>query len=179
MKVLVDTTTGKKKINKEAVINICQKHFAPDDVFENITTRKRPYVLRRQLTMYMLRKFTKLSLAEIGQVFKKDHATALHAVKCMEVSINHDLAYLSDIRLLYVAIRSDVLKVIDKLKLEDNSTIEERLLKEREVNQRLVQREIHRREQLMLFRQQLRYIPDRYVKRIIKIVEECIAPLSH
>lgn len=50
--------------------------------FMEAPTRKRKAVVSRQLVMYYFRKTNpkfEVSLAEIGAIFKKDHATALHS----------------------------------------------------------------------------------------------------
>jgi chromosomal replication initiator protein len=47
--------------------------------------RKREYVEARQISMYLTRKFTKLSLKEIGDHFGgKDHSTVIHSIKTAE-----------------------------------------------------------------------------------------------
>ena len=43
--------------------------------------RKREYVQARQICMYLMTKYTRLSSTAIGNLFDKDHATVLHAVK--------------------------------------------------------------------------------------------------
>lgn len=48
-------------------------------------TRKREVVEARQITMYVLKQRTNLSLAAIGAVCgNKDHSTVLHALKTVE-----------------------------------------------------------------------------------------------
>jgi chromosomal replication initiation ATPase DnaA len=44
-------------------------------------TRKREIVVTRQLIMYFVHQFTKLSLAKNGALVGKNHATVLHAIK--------------------------------------------------------------------------------------------------
>jgi hypothetical protein len=52
----------------------------PDEL--NLNTRKREIVLVRQVSMYFAKRYSKLSLAKIGQeIGGKDHATVLHACK--------------------------------------------------------------------------------------------------
>lgn len=168
----------RKKNQRDAIINICIKHFQPYDIFQDTFTRKREFAQRRQLTMYVLRKFTKLSLSDIGKVFNKDHATALHAIKNMEIYIEDEKAYVEEIRHLFLDIRNDIIDILGTID-SDSETPEERLVKVRKRNQKLVHREIYRKEQLAYFRKQLNYIPQRYSEKMIKIVEECMAPLSH
>ncbi len=54
-------------------------------------TRKRDVVQARQMSMYLAKKYTSLSLAGIGDVLgKKDHATVLHACKTITEQIAVD-----------------------------------------------------------------------------------------
>jgi len=46
--------------------------------------RKREIVQRRQLCMYLAKKYTTASLAVIGSEYLKDHATVLYAIKTIE-----------------------------------------------------------------------------------------------
>lgn len=55
---------------------------------ENLHTRRRPYVEIRQLAMYIIREMTMLPTSKIGKIFKRDHATVLHATKTMDNAIN-------------------------------------------------------------------------------------------
>lgn len=48
-------------------------------------TRKREYVLPRQIAMYFCKKLTKLSFREIGEnIGNKDHATVIFAIKTIK-----------------------------------------------------------------------------------------------
>jgi Bacterial dnaA protein helix-turn-helix len=56
-------------------------------------TRKREIVFCRQVIMYFLRQFSdkdSVSLAMIGRVFNKDHATVLHSCKTIKNLIDTD-----------------------------------------------------------------------------------------
>jgi cell division protein ZapA (FtsZ GTPase activity inhibitor) len=46
-------------------------------------TRRREIVIPRQIAMYFIHKNLNVSLAVNGRYFKRDHATVLHAVKCV------------------------------------------------------------------------------------------------
>ena len=55
-------------------------------------TRKRQIVQARQTAMYMCYKYTKYTLATIGEnLGRKDHATVLHAVKTINNLIDTDI----------------------------------------------------------------------------------------
>jgi chromosomal replication initiator protein len=46
-------------------------------------------VIPRQVSAYLMKKFTKLSLKEIAEYLgKKDHSTVIHAVKKIETMLN-------------------------------------------------------------------------------------------
>lgn len=54
-------------------------------------TRKREFVLSRQLVMYFLKKVNpEFTLATIGWYYKKDHATVMHAFKTIDNLIETD-----------------------------------------------------------------------------------------
>ena len=61
-------------------------------------TRKREVVVARQMSMYLAKKYTALSLAGIGDVLgKKDHATVLHACKTISEQVGVDKKLRSDL----------------------------------------------------------------------------------
>ncbi len=61
-------------------------------------TRKREVVVARQMSMYLAKKYTSLSLAGIGDVLgKKDHATVLHACKTITEQVGVDKKLRSDL----------------------------------------------------------------------------------
>jgi len=65
-------------------------------------SRKRIVTVPRQIAMYLSRKFTEESLAEIGKAFNRDHSTVLHSIKVVsnklvsDTSVNAQLEILSD-----------------------------------------------------------------------------------
>lgn len=78
-----------KNIKKEITIDYIQEmvseyfQISVDDLQSK--TRKRHVVQARQLAMFFAKKYTKSSLANIGnQIGKRDHATVLHACKTVE-----------------------------------------------------------------------------------------------
>lgn len=56
-------------------------------------SRKREFVETRQLCMFFLKKRTTLSLAKIGGLINKDHATVLHAVKTINNLIDTNASF--------------------------------------------------------------------------------------
>lgn len=63
-------------------------------------TRKKGVVFPRQVAMYLSRLHTKESLAEIGKVFGRDHATVLHAIKVVSDRMLRDTSVSSQVDLL-------------------------------------------------------------------------------
>lgn len=57
-------------------------YFCVDPILVNSKSRKREIITPRQISMYFHKKYTKMSLSEIGIACGgKDHATVLHACK--------------------------------------------------------------------------------------------------
>ena len=57
-------------------------------------SRSRPLTTARHIAMYLLRELTGLSLIKIGELFERDHSTALHGIKRIETLMpNRDTVY--------------------------------------------------------------------------------------
>ena len=94
-----------------ASVKMTQKQFTIDSIKEAVCgyygletsrllerTRKREVVVARQMSMYLAKKYTTLSLAGIGDVLgKKDHATVLHACKTISEQVGVDKKLRSDL----------------------------------------------------------------------------------
>jgi len=63
-------------------------------------SRKRHISFPRQIAMYMTRKYTDLSLADIGQIYQRDHSTVLYAIKTVTKTISQKTAKRKQIELL-------------------------------------------------------------------------------
>ena len=65
-------------------------------------SRKRIVTFPRQVAMYLCRKYTEDSLADIGKLFHRDHSTVLHAIKVVtsltarDTSVGAQVDLLSD-----------------------------------------------------------------------------------
>ena len=177
MKLKLERQDIKHARRKDAIIAVCEKYMKPHNVFENMKRRHRPDVQMRQLVMYLLKEFTDMPFLDIGTVFKKDHATAVHACKQMEIFVKDKKFFDPNLRALYIQIRKDVLEIIGEVDDELEETLEEELLRLKSFNRKLIEREMYRKERMILFKSQLKYIPDTYSSGMIKFIEECIAPL--
>jgi chromosomal replication initiator protein len=71
--------------------NVSQQH-----VFSK--SRKRDYVLVRQVSMYLAQKYTKMPASRIGQLIGgRDHSTVLHSCNSVEQRLKVDKAFLAEI----------------------------------------------------------------------------------
>lgn len=57
-------------------------------------SRKRSVAFPRQVAMYLTRKYTDKSLADIGSIYNRDHSTVLHAIK----TITRDMSQQTSVR---------------------------------------------------------------------------------
>lgn len=64
--------------------------FSVDDVLS--PSRRQPLVLCRQISMYLCRELTDLSLPKIGDAFDRDHTTVLHSVEKVKKILRSDRA---------------------------------------------------------------------------------------
>lgn len=75
----------KKEITVEYIQEIVSEYFQLSIEELQSKTRKRHVVQARQLAMFFAKKYTKLSLVNIGKsIGKRDHATVLHACKTVD-----------------------------------------------------------------------------------------------
>ena len=64
--------------------------FSVEDVLSS--SRRQPLVLCRQISMYLCRQLTDLSLPKIGEQFNRDHTTVLHSVEKVKRILRSDRA---------------------------------------------------------------------------------------
>jgi chromosomal replication initiator protein len=53
-------------------------------------SRAKNFALPRQIAMSLIRRYTSLGFREIGQIFGKDHSTAVHAHQKIESELETD-----------------------------------------------------------------------------------------
>ena len=68
------------------ISQVC-KFYSVDETVLRGTQRTRGVAEARQMSMYLIRKLTNLSLPDIGNEFAKDHTTVMHAIKKVEASL--------------------------------------------------------------------------------------------
>ena len=75
----------KREVSIEYIQKVVSEYFQMEIATLQSKTRKRHIVQARQLAMFFAKKYTKASLASIGnQIGKRDHATVLHACKTVD-----------------------------------------------------------------------------------------------
>ena len=95
-----------ERVIKRAV-NVENKPLTVDDIWEkvcnhyhvsqqqvNSRSRKRDYVLVRQVSMYLAQKYTKMPASRIGQLIGgRDHSTVIHSCSAVEQRLKVDKAF--------------------------------------------------------------------------------------
>ena len=99
-----------ERIIKRAV-KVDNKPLTVDDILEKVCghynvpqqqvfsrSRKRDYVLVRQVSMYLAQKYTKMPAGRIGQLIGgRDHSTVIHSCSAIEQRLKVDKAFLSEL----------------------------------------------------------------------------------
>ena len=68
------------------ITQVC-KFYSVDESVLRGTQRTRGVSEARQMSMYLIRKLTNLSLPDIGNEFAKDHTTVMHAIRKVEAAL--------------------------------------------------------------------------------------------
>jgi chromosomal replication initiator protein len=85
---------GSQEVPAETILSETARYFAlrREDLVSK--SRSRPLTTARHIAMYLLRELTGLSLIKIGELFDRDHSTALHGIKRIEnLMPNRDTVY--------------------------------------------------------------------------------------
>ena len=99
-----------ERVIKRAV-KIDNKPLTVDDILEKVCThynvkqqqvvsrsRKRDYVLVRQVSMYLAQKYTKMPAGRIGQLIGgRDHSTVIHSCSTIEQRLKIDKAFIAEL----------------------------------------------------------------------------------
>ena len=99
-----------ERVVKRAV-KIDNKPLTVDDILEKVCnhyhvqqqnvfskSRKRDYVMVRQISMYFAQKYTKMPASRIGQLIGgRDHSTVIHSCSTIEQRMKIDKAFLSEV----------------------------------------------------------------------------------
>lgn len=101
MEVLSEIIGTRVKLDGETIRSFIGNQFNVSVDQLKSRSRKRSIAFPRQVGMYMTRKFTDQSLADIGEIYKRDHSTVLHAIKVVtremaaKTSVNEQIELLS------------------------------------------------------------------------------------
>ena len=111
-------SNSKQKIAVEVstfILEVVQLFYGFPEQYAQSRSRKRTYVIARQMAMYLIRRHTTLSLSYIGDMFNRDHATALHSINqiknylCWDKEIKSNVKELERIiKFKATALNSDV-----------------------------------------------------------------------
>ena len=74
---------------KDIVSTVCERLNVPEKVI-TARTRQREAVRARNIVMYLIKKYTDSSLAQIGACVHRDHATVAHSLTLMEELMSYD-----------------------------------------------------------------------------------------
>jgi chromosomal replication initiator protein len=91
-----------QELNTRAISEMVGRQFAVSMSEMESKSRKKSITYPRQVAMYLSRKHTDQTLADIGKIFKRDHSTVLHAVKVIgdlkrrDTSVSAQLDLLSE-----------------------------------------------------------------------------------
>lgn len=106
-RVLQDIVTTEEPISlgPETIIRTTAQAygFSVDDVLS--ASRRQPLVLCRQISMYLCRELTDLSLPKIGDHFNRDHTTVLHSVEKVKRILRSDRAVFDRVNQLTQSLR--------------------------------------------------------------------------
>jgi chromosomal replication initiator protein len=82
---------GSKKISPDLIMKIVASFFQTKISDLKSSRKHKVITYPRQIAMYLMRRYTSLSLPEIGQKFGgKDHSTVIHAIKKIEKKMVED-----------------------------------------------------------------------------------------
>jgi chromosomal replication initiator protein len=74
----------------DMIMNAVSKHYGLKIKDLKGVSRAKNFSLPRQIAMFLIRRYTNLGFREIGQIFGKDHSTAVHAHQKIDAEIETD-----------------------------------------------------------------------------------------
>jgi chromosomal replication initiator protein len=74
---------------KDIIATVCQQLNVVEKVI-TARTRQREAVRARNIVMYLIKKYTESSLAQIGAYVHRDHATVAHSLNTMDEMLSYD-----------------------------------------------------------------------------------------
>lgn len=98
--VLSDFIVVPEKLNGTEIRNFIGTQFKVTVEALKSRSRKRSVTFPRQVGMYLTRKYTTQSLADIGQLYSRDHSTVLHAIRTITMDMSRNSSVSEQIDLL-------------------------------------------------------------------------------
>lgn len=96
----------KKKITVDIIQTVVCQYYDIKEELLHTASRKRQIVQARQVTMYLSKQYTEMSLSQIGSLIgKKNHATVLHACRTVKEQMEVDKGF-----------RDEIIEIEQKLK---------------------------------------------------------------
>ena len=87
-----------KPLTIDDIVETVCNHYNVTVTAVNSKSRKRDYVVARQVTMYLAQKFTKMPASRIGKlVGNRDHSTVIHSCSKVEERLKVDAAFYDEI----------------------------------------------------------------------------------
>ena len=87
-----------KPLTIDDILDKVCNHYSVSQQHVLSRSRKRDYVLVRQVSMYLAQKYTKMPAGRIGQLIGgRDHSTVIHSCSAVEQRLKVDKAFLSEI----------------------------------------------------------------------------------
>ncbi len=101
VRLVVATIVGAPQILSPAMIGefICKQYSVSAKELQS-RSRKKAIAFPRQVAMYLCRKHTDESLADIGKEFNRDHSTVMHSIKVVTGLTNRNISIEEQINLL-------------------------------------------------------------------------------
>ena len=91
----------------EAILEYISKYYNVDESIIRGQQRNRDATQARQVSMYLIRNMTSLSLDEIGKVFdNRDHSTVLYSIQQVEKKMKTDNAFAEKVKAIKTNINS-------------------------------------------------------------------------
>ena len=87
-----------KPLTIDDILDKVCNHYSVSQQHVLSRSRKRDYVLVRQISMYLAQKYTKMPAGRIGQhIGGRDHSTVIHSCSAVEQRLKVDKAFLSEV----------------------------------------------------------------------------------
>ena len=104
--VLSEVIGAPSRLDGETIRNFigCQYKISLDELKSR--SRKRSVAFPRQIAMYLTRKYTDISLADIGNLYNRDHSTVLHAIRVVTRDMSQNSSVKEQVAILSNKLRN-------------------------------------------------------------------------